>query len=285
MLEREDWEESRCCLKRPEPAFHQEDHVERIPARQVVEELDALLETNDTDGAEAHLKAWLIKARENGDQAGELTVLNEQMGLYRSLGKDREGLAAVEEGLALLEAMDLGESVTAGTTWINAATTLKAFGYAERALPLYEKAWRAYGKSLDPMDYRFAGLSNNMALAWVDVGDFAQAGRYYEKALSIMERIPGGALEVAVTWVNLACMYDAWGRRPEAEGETPAPEDWDERIWACLDKAWDCLESPEVGRNGYYAFTCSKCAGTFGYFGQFRRKRELEERAEEIYGR
>ena len=26
-----------------------------------------------------------------------------------------------------------------------------------------------------------------------------------------------------------------------------------------------------------------KCAATFGYFGQFRRKKDLEDRAEQIY--
>ena len=169
--------------------------------------------------------------------------------------------------------MDLKNSVTSGTTWINAATTLKAFGQPQKALPLYEKAWRAYSGSLDPMDYRFAGLSNNMALAYVDMGEYAHAGNYYEKAMSIMKKLPGGSMEMAVTYVNLACMYDVWVHCSDLEGDDAAPDDWDERIWDCLDKAMEYLDDPQAKRDGYYAFTCSKCAGTFGYFGQFRRKK------------
>lgn len=264
--------------------LEKEDCV-KIPARQVVEELDQILAKNQTGEAEKHLEYWLSKAREGKDHSGELTVLNEMMGLYRSIGKETEGLQAVEEGLALLDQMDLKESVTAGTTWINAATTWKAFGQAEKALPLYEKAWRAYSGTMDPADYRFAGLSNNMALSYADLGEYAQAGTYYEKAIAIMEKLPQGSMELAVTYVNLACMYDAWGHRSDLEGDQAAPSDWDGRIWNCLDKAMEYLDDPNAVRDGYYAFTCSKCAGTFGYFGQFRRKKELESRAEEIYSR
>lgn len=285
MLEREDWEEQCCSLRKPRPTLHIDEDCIQIPSKQVVEELDKFLETNDVEGAEAHLTKWLEKAREGKDKAGELTVLNEMMGFFRSIGKEKEGLDSVKEGLALLESMDLKESVTAGTTWINAATTLKAFGRAGEAMPLYEKAWRAYNGNLDPGDYRFAGLSNNMALAYVDMGDYIRAGKYYQAAMDIMKKLPGGTMEMAVTYVNLACMYDAWGHRSDLEGDEAAPKGWDSRIWSCLDTAMEYLNDPEAVRDGYYAFTCSKCAGTFGYFGQFRRKKELENRAKEIYGR
>lgn len=124
-----------------------------------------------------------------------------------------------------------------------------------------------------------------MALSYADLGEYAQAGTYYEKAIGIMKKLPQGSMELAVTYVNLACMYDAWGHRSDLEGEQAAPPDWDGRIWDCLDKAMEYLDDPDAERDGYYAFTCSKCAGTFGYFGQFRRKKELESRAEEIYSR
>ena len=88
-----------------------------------------------------------------------------------------------------------------------------------------------------------------------------------------MEQLQEGLMELAVTYVNLACMYDAWGHRSDLEGEETAPKDWDGRIWECLDRAMEYLEDPKAKRDGYYAFTCSKCAGTVGYFGQFREKR------------
>ena len=151
ILEREDWEEQRCCLTRPEPSYHEDEGVVRIPARKIVEELDEILSSNDTAKADEHLKFWLEKAKAGKDRSGELTVLNEQMGFYRSIGDMEQGMKAVRDGLALMEEMDLKDSVTAGTTWINAATTMKAFGEAAQAIPLYEKAWRAvqqYGAGL-----------------------------------------------------------------------------------------------------------------------------------------
>ena len=64
MLEREDWEEQCCSLRKPQPVLHIDEDCVQIPARQVVEELDQFLETNDVEGAEAHLTEWLKKARE-----------------------------------------------------------------------------------------------------------------------------------------------------------------------------------------------------------------------------
>ena len=53
----------------------------RIPVRQVIEELDQILAKNQTEEAEKHLEYWLSKARKGNDRSGELTVLNEMMGL------------------------------------------------------------------------------------------------------------------------------------------------------------------------------------------------------------
>ena len=91
-------------------------------------------------------------------------------------------------------------------------------------------------------------------------------------AMSIMEGLPESTLEIGVTLVNLATLYDSW-----QQGE--------ERVRDCLLRAWDCFEDPGVRRNAYYAFNCRKCAGTFGYYGFFFMEEELRMRAEEIYQR
>ena len=49
-------------------------------------------------------------------------------------------------------------------------------------MPYYDQAFRAYGGSLPPGDYRFGGLFNNMALAWEDLGEYRKAEAYYKKA-------------------------------------------------------------------------------------------------------
>lgn len=73
----------------------------------------------------------------------------------------------------------------------------------------------------------------------------------------------------AVTWVNLAVLYEKAGRDGEIDG--------------CLETAVEIFRSGEVPRDGYYAFNCRKCAETFGHFGYFRIKKELTETADRIY--
>ncbi|MFR5602420.1 MAG: hypothetical protein ACLTKI_08835, partial [Lachnospiraceae bacterium] len=81
-------------------------------------------------------------------------------------------------------------------------------------------------------------------------------------------------MELAVTQTNLACLYEAW----QEDG-------YEEKIDSCIRRAMAYLDGPKVKRDGYYAFTCRKCAGTFGHFGYFKWKKELEERADAIYER
>lgn len=264
-----------------------------MEAKVFVETLDQLLHRDQLKEAGEYLVSSLAEARACGSWQLEITILNEMMGYYRNVRDEEAGLSAVRDGLRLLEEHAMQETVTAGTTWVNGATTLKAFGRPEEALPYYESAFRVYGQLLDPSDYRFAGLLNNMALTYVDLGEFDMAEAYYGKAMKIMEKLPGGGMELAVTWVNLACL---WNARAQAAGAGNAeagnaegsgascPGDLSEaKISDCLDRAWAYFEDPEAVRDSYYAFNCRKCAGTFGYFGRFREKRELERRAEEIY--
>ena len=58
-----------------------------------------------------------------------------------------------------------------------------------------------------------------MALAFEDLGEYPRAEVYYRKAMDIMERLkPGSILEIAVTWVNLAVLYEKWGHEDEIDG-------------------------------------------------------------------
>lgn len=238
----------------------------------VVRELDRLLDQDRGQEAADWLCRCLSESRQREDWQTELTVLNEMMGFYRNQGDREKGLLAVEEGIRLLGTRGIRESVTAGTTLLNAATTMKAFGKTKESLPYYEEAERLYGRFLPAGDYRLAGFYNNYALALMETGDFRRSEECFQRAMSIMEGLPESTLEIGVTLVNLATLYDSW-----QQGE--------ERVRDCLLRAWDCFEDPGVRRNAYYAFNCRKCAGTFGYYGFFFMEEELRMRAEEIYQR
>ncbi|MBQ4065293.1 MAG: tetratricopeptide repeat protein, partial [Clostridia bacterium] len=100
------------------------------------------------------------------------------------------------------------------------------------------------------------------------LGRYEEAEKRYETALSILSRNVGKETDIANTYVNLAHLYEK-------------TEDY-EAIEACLDRAKDAIEAPQE-QNGYYAYTCRKCAPSFGYFGYFLYEKELNERADRIY--
>lgn len=241
----------------------------------IIEKLDAYLSRKDYDAAEKHLRYWLNEADAGNDPRGKLTVLNEQIGLYRKTGKETQCLAAITAALSLAEAMDMGQSVTAGTTLLNAATGYKAFGKAEEALPLYRKAKTIYESALAPDDKKLAGLYNNMALALTDLREFDEAKALYQKAIGIMEKQKGGAAEVAITRLNLADLIAA----------EKGPLDGAEEIDRQLLEAEKLLDAEDLPRDGTYAFVCEKCAPVFGYYGYFLTEKELDRRAKEIYER
>lgn len=267
-LSGDDYEEPRCLLN-----MHPE--YRPIPVERVIEKLDSCLSRNDCSAAQRHLEYWLKEAEDGHDMRGRLTVLNEQIGLFRKTGKEEECLQAVRSALSLADALDIGGSVAYGTTLINAATGYKAFGKAADALPLYRRARRIYEAGLGPEDGRLGGLYNNMALALTDLKEYREAEALYRKAIVIMEKQENGALEAAMSFLNLADLITA-----ESGPEAGAPE-----VEKCLRKAEELLDTQSLPRNGYYAFVCEKCAPIFGYYGYFLTEQELNRRAGEIHDR
>ena len=266
ILQPEDYKEPACIFCTD---FYQPDQqsVTPIPLPRVIAKLDAHLGRNDYEAAERHLAYWLREAGQNGDLRGGLSLENERMGLYRKLGRREAALESAKAALELLRLTGMEDTVTAGTTWLNTATVYKAFGMAEQALPFYRKAEECYAAKLAEDDPKRGGLYNNMALALVDLKRYDEAEAYYQKALSVMQRAPHGALEQAITWLNLANLYEA--QRGLLEAET--------QIEQALDIAERLLEDPTLPRNGYYAFVCEKCAPTFTYYGRFACGAELAE--------
>ena len=239
-----------------------------VPA--VIREFDALCNKGREEDARDLLEHTQAKAHDGGDWRAELSITSELLGQYRRTQEADKGLRAVNHALELIRAHGLGRTVSGATILLNAATTLKAFGHAPESLPIFTHVARVYADNLDPADYRFAGLYNNMALSYDDTGDVESAERFFMLALKTIEQTEHPENDSAVTWCNLAEMY---GRR-DLE---------DERIGDCLEMAWDCLNASDLPRDGYHAFTISKCAPTFDYFGYFLYAKELRERAEKIY--
>lgn len=249
--------------------------ITAIPIRRILDRLDACLEKKNFDEAERLLKNWAVEAEMGNDLHGKLTMLNEQIGLYRKLDREAECLAAIDAALELVERLGAAGSVEGATAYLNAATGYKAFSRTEQALELYGKAQGIYEKELAADDDRLAGLYNNMALALVEVKRFDEARSMYGRALEILDKCGRSEANKAITYLNMADMVYA------AEG----PEAGEEAIENYLEIAEGLLDSGDIERNGYYAFVCEKCAPVFGFYGHFLTKQKLLARAGELYER
>ena len=243
----------------------------RIPVSRMIERLDAFFAKNDMESAGRLLSDWQLEAIALHDLSGELSVVNEMLGYYRKTGEKEKALSAVDRSLELLSLLNEENTVSGATVLLNAATTMKAFGRAKDALPLYDRTFSIYNENLEESDARLGGFYNNKALTLVDLKKYEEAENCYFKALSIMENIEGKQPDCAVTYINMAHLYNDY--------MGPGNEKTD----SCLNTAIYILNGQECKRDSYYAFVCNKCAPSLDYFGFFADARELKERAKKIY--
>lgn len=242
-----------------------------IPINRIIIKLDEILSHNDLAEAGRFLRYWESEAESLGDKSGLLTILSEEMGYYRRVGKAEAGLNAVQRGLRLVETEGISNEVSGATIMLNAATTMKAFGHAGDAVVVYAMAEEVYKNKLPSDDYRLAGLYNNFAAALTELGDYKRARAMYDSAAAIIIARGDHREELAVTYVNIANLIC------DRDIEDPEAEEYMRRAWRIL----DAIET----RDGNYAFVAEKCAPAFGYFGFFREEKELRRRADEIYDR
>ena len=242
----------------------------KISVQKFISELDLCFSKEDLQGAGDCLLRWRSLAADASDSKGELTVLNEMIGYYRQTRQETEGLEAINDAFALIDSLGIGNTPSAATIYLNGATTMKSFGKSEEAMEFYEKTLNVYRVSLSENNPLFAGLYNNMALALQDLKKYDESEKYFMMAIEITEKDKKNALETAVSCINLAHLYY------ETDNE-------DVRINSLMEKALDILECPDFFGYEKYAFTCRKCAPSFGFFGYFLAEKRLDERADRIY--
>lgn len=241
----------------------------KIPLQEILARCDALFNAEKSAEKGELLRFWRQKAHETGDLQGELSLLNELMGHCRMTGDAQGAFEAVRSGVELIGLLQIGDTLSAGTIFLNAATALHAFGETDRALELYERSYRNYMEHLPAGDARLAGLFNNMASVYTDKGLFKEAESFYLKALDVLKENRNNA-DSAVTCLNLAQLYHRYG------GDAPLTD-------VMIDCAWEYFNAPGTERNTYYAHTCRKCASGFGALGYHDMEAELNKRAEEYY--
>lgn len=266
-----DYQEPNCLLCGESAGEGQ--RTSSVDVRRCLEKMDEYMGRHDYAGAERHLAYWLAEAESCGDLRAELSIRSELMGFYRKTADREKATENARRALALVEELANGRTITAATTYINAATVYDAFDMPEKALPLFERARAIYEKELCESDSRLGGLYNNMALALAALRRCGEACEMYQKALGVMKRTEHGEAEMAITYLNMANAVEAEHGAEKAEAE----------IDRYLDRAMTLLDTPALPRGGYYAFVCEKCAPGFDYYGRFLYADDLRERAEKIY--
>ncbi len=271
MLDEFDYKEPACPLCDGKDFYYPQKDAPlgHIPVDRIISKVDSLFDRNDYVEAGRLLEYWENEAKALRDKRGELAMESELIGYYRKQNNKEKGLVAVKRAIELVEELNQGDMASGATIFINCATAYKAFGMAEESLPLYIRAEEIYKKVMGENDSRFGGLYNNMALALADLGRFEDAERSYFKALAVMEKAPRGESECAITYINLAHMYDDFGCA--------------EKIKDCMDKAYSLLKSENLTHDGYYAFVIEKCAPSFAYFGNKEVCEQLKKEASDIY--
>ena len=234
----------------------------------VISEYDDFVARREYAAGGEFLKLAAEAARLEGDLSSELAISNELIGHCRK-NDDREGcFEAIKRTVELISLTDTGSEPSAGTAYINIGTGYTHFGEPKRALEYFAKAEKIYSETLGARDARWGALYNNAATALQDAGEYAEAGKRYREAAKLMSALDKSEDE-AVTYVNMAHLA-------EVSGESA------ERISEYLDRAYYLLDTVSE-RGSYYAFVCSKCAPSFGHFGDVKRAAELNGRAERIY--
>lgn len=253
--------------------FNDSAPIRPIPQQRVIEKMDAYMARLDYAGAERHLLYWREEARQGNDARGLLMVENELVGHYRKTRERDKALQSADAALALVEALDFGGTISAGTTYVNIATMLNAFGENGRAIKLFERARPLYESSAAAGPDLLGGLYNNMGLTCAALGRFDEADALYDLAMAAMANAENGQLEQAVTCLNRANLVEARDGMEAGEG----------KIFELVEQAVALLDDPSLPHGGYYAYVCHTCAPTMEYYGYFADARRFTEEAERIH--
>lgn len=273
------------------------------------EELDAYFAKQEIGQAGLFLTASLEQAKEESDYGAYISICNEMIGFYRSISAFDKAYVAAEDALLLMEELQMEHTEHFATTLLNAATAYRAAGDYATALRYYQQALQIYDGILQPGDYRYAGLYNNMSILLEKLGENEKAIACAGKALAIIETLAGGEMETATTLTNLALLYFKVSQ-PERAKELleralslfeTSGENTDAHYSGALAgmaEAWyrmqdygKALEYYEraldevrthFGENMSYAVLCGNCAAVCGQLGDVEKRKLYEEKAEEV---
>ena len=171
---------------------------------QILTKLDHYYKEDQLTEIEPFLLSCLEDAKKEQEYGIYISVGNELLGFYRSIGQFEAAFAVGEDVLLLMEELQLDHTVHFATTLFNVATAYRTAGKYEEALANYRRALEIYQKELPKDDYRLAELYSSISILLEKLNENENAALFLEKAIQIMEKQPGTRVEVATSRTSLA---------------------------------------------------------------------------------
>ena len=165
--------------------------------------------------AEEYLNSCYKKAKEEGNDYTLLTVLNEQAGLYRDMGKHSKAVSCCLESEKILDEKGVINTKERAASMLNLANAYRASGDADEAYRAYKKAYSVIEICGD--DNLYSSYYNNMALLHQVSNKFDDAAECLEKALHIVRDEMHDEIRTAITETNLASTYLRIKKKEEAK--------------------------------------------------------------------
>ena len=282
-----------------------------MTTNEFMRELDGLFAAQAYDEVEPFMLSALEEAKEQEDYGLYLSVGNEMIGYYRSISQFQKAYRISEDMLLLMEELQMEQSAEFATVLLNTATAYSFDEKFETALRFYRQAEQIYHLLVQPNDYLFAGLYNNMSSLMEKMGRNEEALSLLMKALGILQQYPDRQMEAATNFTNLGLLYlktgdcesgkkcvaqavklfetldiqashysaalSALGEICYREKEYEQAVIWYEKTLAEIEKHY--------GLNLAYAVVCENLAHVYRETGEKAREKEYMQKAEEIRGK
>lgn len=188
---------------------------------EVLKELDAL----DHTQVESFLIEQMKEANDAGDNSSRITLLNEMIGFCRDSCQFSKCRIYSNELLTLLDDEGLEGTQAYATSLLNIANADRASADYEESEEYYLKAYDIYEQLLDPKDFLFASINNNLSLLYQEMKQYEKSCEALKKALYIIEFYSDKDIEKAITLTNLAQSQLRLGRYEDGKKSIEAAMD------------------------------------------------------------
>lgn len=172
--------------------------------KQVYDKLEQMFQTGQSDRVEDYLIENIKQAQQEGDYNSVIMLLNELIGFCRETSQKEKSLAYSSQVLGVMQKLGMTDSVAYATTLLNVANACRAAGKLDESYQFYMEVFPLYEKYLEPDDFYYAALYNNMSLLFQEKQEYEQSVECLEKALGIILQKENNTFEVAVTRTNIA---------------------------------------------------------------------------------